>query len=91
MLTQNMGYPRIGGQRQLKKGSENYWIGKIGQAELNDVARMIRYENWKTQLEAGIDWQSFSFYDQTLDTSLLFGVIPQSYAPKQVRINNCNN
>ena len=55
MLTQNMGYPRIGGQRQLKKGSENYWTGKIGQAELNDVARMIRDENWKTQLEADID------------------------------------
>ena len=91
MLTQNLGYPRIGGQRQLKKGSENYWTGKIGQAELNDVARKISDENWKTQLEAGIDLQSFSFYDQTLDTSLLFGVTPQSCSPKQVRINNCNN
>lgn len=28
MLTQNLGYPRIGDQRQLKKASENYWAGK---------------------------------------------------------------
>jgi 5-methyltetrahydropteroyltriglutamate--homocysteine methyltransferase len=83
MLTQNLGYPRIGGQRQLKKASENYWAGKIDQTELNEVARKIREENWKKQLDAGIDLipcNDFSFYDQTLDTSLLLGVIPQRYA-----------
>jgi 5-methyltetrahydropteroyltriglutamate--homocysteine methyltransferase len=83
MLTQNLGYPRIGGQRQLKKASENYWAGKINQNELNEVACKIREENWKTQLDAGIELipcNDFSFYDQTLDTSLLFGVIPERYA-----------
>ena len=29
MLTQNLGYPRIGGQRQKKRASENYWVRKI--------------------------------------------------------------
>lgn len=67
MLTQNLGYPRIGGQRQLKKASENYW------------ARKIREENWQTQLNAGIDLipcNDLSFYDHVLDTSLFSGVIP---------------
>ncbi|HEV7380312.1 MAG TPA: 5-methyltetrahydropteroyltriglutamate--homocysteine S-methyltransferase [Dyadobacter sp.] len=82
MLTQNLGYPRIGGQRQLKKASEQFWAGKIEVTELQNVAQKIKEENWKTQLDAGIDLipcNDFSFYDQTLDTSLLLGVIPQHY------------
>ncbi|SEW45490.1 5-methyltetrahydropteroyltriglutamate--homocysteine S-methyltransferase [Chitinophaga arvensicola] len=84
MLTQNLGYPRIGGQRQLKKACESYWAGKIGLEELHQIARIIREENWQTQLVAGIDLipcNDFSYYDQVLDTSLLLGVIPQRYAP----------
>jgi 5-methyltetrahydropteroyltriglutamate--homocysteine methyltransferase len=83
MLTQNLGYPRIGGQRQLKKACENYWSGKIHLKELNQVAETIRLENWQTQLDAGIDLipcNDFSFYDQVLDMHLLLGAIPQRYA-----------
>jgi len=92
MQTQNLGYPRIGNQRQLKKACEQFWAGKIDLPELNQVARTIKDENWKTQLEAGIDLipcNDFSFYDQVLDTSLLLGVIPQRYAPvlSQVKTN----
>lgn len=81
---QNLGYPRIGGQRQLKKACENYWAGKIGQDQLNKAARKIRQESWQTQLDVGIDLipcNDFSFYDQVLDTSLLLGVIPHRYTP----------
>lgn len=90
MLTQNLGFPRIGGQRQLKKACENYWAGKIGQSELLQVARKIKEENWQTQLDAGIDLipcNDFSLYDQVLDTSLLLGAIPQRYAPLQSLTN----
>ncbi|WP_183559591.1 5-methyltetrahydropteroyltriglutamate--homocysteine S-methyltransferase [Mucilaginibacter sp. SP1R1] len=83
MQTQNLGYPRIGAQRQLKKACEQYWAGKIDLDELNQVARKLKEENWQTQLAAGIDLipcNDFSFYDQTLDMSLLLGVIPQRYA-----------
>ena len=82
MLTQNLGYPRIGGQRQLKKASEKFWAGKITLAELKDTADSIREENWQTQLTAGIDLiacNDFSFYDQMLDASLLFGAVPVRY------------
>jgi 5-methyltetrahydropteroyltriglutamate--homocysteine methyltransferase len=84
MLTQNLGYPRIGGQRQLKKANEQYWAGKIDLNELTQVSRKIKEENWQTQLAAGLDLipcNDFSFYDQVLDTSLLLGVIPQRYTP----------
>jgi 5-methyltetrahydropteroyltriglutamate--homocysteine methyltransferase len=91
MLTQNLGYPRIGGQRQLKKASEQFWAGEIDATELQSVAQKIKQENWKTQLDAGIDLipcNDFSFYDQTLDTSLLLGVIPQRYEAVLAQSNN---
>jgi 5-methyltetrahydropteroyltriglutamate--homocysteine methyltransferase len=93
MLTQNLGYPRIGSQRQLKKACEQYWAGKLDLRELKEVARKIKEDNWHTQLNAGIDLipcNDFSFYDQVLDTSLMLGVIPQRYSPvlSQVKANN---
>jgi 5-methyltetrahydropteroyltriglutamate--homocysteine methyltransferase len=84
MLTQNLGYPRIGSQRQLKKACENYWAGKINLDELQQVAYTIREENWQTQLQAGIDLipcNDYSYYDQMLDMHLLLGVIPERYLP----------
>lgn len=84
MLTQNLGYPRIGGQRQLKKACEQYWSGKIDLNELTRVANEIREENWQTQLGSGLDLipcNDFSLYDQVLDMSLLLGVIPERYEP----------
>lgn len=84
MLTQNLGYPRIGGQRQLKKACEQYWAGKIDLKELHGVGRIIKQENWQTQLDAGIDLvpcNDFSFYDQMLDMSFLLGVVPGRYSP----------
>ena len=84
MLKNNLGYPRIGSRRQLKKASEQYWAGKISRDELFNVARQIKEENWKLQQDAGIDLipcNDFSFYDQVLDMSLLLGVIPDRYSP----------
>ena len=93
MQTQNLGYPRIGSQRQLKKACEQYWAGKIDLKALNHIARKIRIDNWQSQLDAGIDLipcNDFSLYDQVLDSSLMLGVIPQRYTPilTQVKSNN---
>jgi len=93
MLTQNLGYPRIGSQRQLKKACEQYWAGKISLDELNTVGRTLRSENWQTQLDAGIDLipcNDFSFYDQVLDTSLLLGNIPRRYAQVLTHVKGNN-
>ncbi len=82
MLTQNLGYPRIGSQRELKKVCENYLAGKTGLRNVQTVGKNIRHENWQLQKEAGIDLipsNDFSFYDQVLDHSFMFGAIPKRY------------
>jgi len=82
MLSQNLGYPRVGSQRELKKASEQFWAGKITRDELQNVARQIRHRNWETQKNAGIDLipsNDFSLYDHVLDSSLMVGAIPARY------------
>ena len=84
MLKNNLGYPRVGAHRELKKASEQYWAGKISRDDLFAVARTLRLQNWQTQVDAGIDLipcNDFSFYDQVLDTSLMLGNIPERYTP----------
>ncbi|AOZ99415.1 5-methyltetrahydropteroyltriglutamate--homocysteine S-methyltransferase [Flavobacterium commune] len=83
MKTNNLGYPRIGSNRELKKSSELYWAGKISAEELLATAATIRKENWQLQAKAGIDLipsNDFSFYDQVLDLTLTLGAIPGRYA-----------
>ncbi|SCU95108.1 LAME_0F10748g1_1 [Lachancea meyersii CBS 8951] len=78
-----LGFPRIGGNRELKKTTEAYWQGKVSVEELFKVGKEIRATNWKLQKDAGVDViasNDFSFYDQVLDLSLLFNVIPARYA-----------
>jgi len=82
MKTNNLGYPRIGSNRELKKASELYWAGKISAEELIDAGKEIRLKNWKLQAEAGVDLipsNDFSFYDQVLDLTLTLGAIPARY------------
>ncbi|HFK5527553.1 TPA: 5-methyltetrahydropteroyltriglutamate--homocysteine S-methyltransferase [Elizabethkingia anophelis] len=92
MQTHNLGYPRIGKKRELKKACEQYWSGKIIQKELLDVSRRIINENLKLQQEEGIDLipvNDFSFYDHVLDMTLTLGAIPQRY--HDVILNKANN
>lgn len=82
MLSHNLGYPRVGSQRELKKASEQFWAGKIDREELQKVARRVRHQNWETQKNAGLDLipsNDFSLYDHVLDTSLMAGAIPERY------------
>jgi len=84
MLTNNLGYPRVGANRELKKACEQYWTGKITRQQLFLVAKNLREQHWLLQQEAGIDLipcNDFSFYDHVLDMSLLLGVIPHRYTP----------
>jgi len=82
MKTNNLGYPRIGSNRELKKASELYWAGKITVDELLNVGKTIRQENWELQKKTGIDLipsNDFSYYDQVLDLTLTLGAIPERY------------
>lgn len=82
MLKNNLGYPRIGSHRELKKACESYWTGKITQNQLLEVGQRIRLHHWQIQQAAGIDLipsNDFSFYDHVLDMSLSLGAIPARY------------
>ncbi len=84
MLTQNLGYPRIGNHRELKKACESYWTGQLASHQLEQTAKAIRAANWQVQKDAGIEWipcNDFSFYDHVLDTCIMVGAIPERYYP----------
>ncbi|TCV12017.1 methionine synthase (B12-independent) [Sphingobacterium alimentarium] len=91
LLTNNLGYPRVGPFRELKKANEAYWAKKISAEELQQVAKSIRENNWKTQQDAGIKLipsNDFSFYDQVLDLSLTVGAIPSRYNSLLNKLDN---
>ena len=78
----NLGYPRIGKHRELKRATEGYWSGKVSVDELAGTATTIRQANWEYQRDAGIELipsNDFSLYDQMLDTIALVGAVPERY------------
>lgn len=75
--THNLGFPRIGANRELKFALEKYWKGESSQSELTELAAGLRQKHWQQQ--SGLDLTpvgDFSFYDQVLDTSFTLGHIP---------------
>src|SRR5687768_14297501 len=77
--TSNLGYPRIGKQRELKRVIERYWSGKASEDEVHTTARAIRQAAWTVQQEAGIQripCNDFTYYDHMLDTACLWGIVP---------------
>ena len=45
----NLGYPRLGENREWKKLIESYWSGNISQAELEAQAKVLRLSFLKKQ------------------------------------------
>lgn len=84
MLTHNLGYPRIGSSRELKRACESYWASSIGRDALLAAASELRTIHWRIQQEAGMDLipcNDSSLYDQVLDHTLMVGAIPSRYRP----------
>ncbi|WP_117161208.1 5-methyltetrahydropteroyltriglutamate--homocysteine S-methyltransferase [Paraliobacillus sp. X-1268] len=82
IISSNLGYPRIGEKREWKQALEQFWEGKIQETELLLITKVIRLNNLKKQQEKGIDLipvGDFSLYDHVLDTSVMFGVIPERF------------
>ncbi|MCR5019875.1 5-methyltetrahydropteroyltriglutamate--homocysteine S-methyltransferase [Ruminococcus sp.] len=82
MNTSIIGYPRIGGLRELKFASEKYFRGEIDQAELEKVAKQIRLYDLDLQKKSGLDFipsNDFSYYDGVLDTAFLLNAVPERY------------
>ncbi len=82
MKTSIVGYPRVGRKRELKFISEKYFRNAVTAEELEKTAVGLRKENLLVQRENGIDFipsNDFSFYDNVLDTAVLFGIVPKRY------------
>ncbi|MDN8614469.1 5-methyltetrahydropteroyltriglutamate--homocysteine S-methyltransferase [Variovorax ginsengisoli] len=78
VLTHNLGFPRIGAQRELKFALESYWKGASPRDELQALGARLRQRHWQQQ--AGLDLApvgDFSFYDQVLDMSFTLGNLPE--------------
>lgn len=80
--TQTLGYPRIGKNREVKRALEGYWRGRVSEAELLATFEATMRESWQTQLDAGVDYigvGSATLYDQMLDWTVRFGLIPSRF------------
>lgn len=81
-LAHNLGFPRIGRDRELKKAQEAFWKGELDEAGLRAVGKQLRATHWQAQKDAGIELLpvgDFAWYDQVLTHSLTFGVIPERF------------
>lgn len=78
-----LGSPRIGPHRELKRATESYWAGRIDADALQSVARDLRRQGLADLRDLGLDSipvNTFSFYDQMLDTAVLLGALPDRVA-----------
>jgi 5-methyltetrahydropteroyltriglutamate--homocysteine methyltransferase len=74
------GSPRIGPKRELKRATESYWKSNTSRSDLEKVAATIRHDTWSQLAAAGLDSvpiNTFSYYDQMLDTAVLLGALPE--------------
>ncbi|HEY6528777.1 MAG TPA: 5-methyltetrahydropteroyltriglutamate--homocysteine S-methyltransferase [Cellvibrionaceae bacterium] len=79
ITTHNLGFPRVGAQRELKWASESYWKGELDQPNYLSCAQQIHEQNLIHQQATGLDLiplGDFSFYDHVLDTSFWLGHLP---------------
>jgi 5-methyltetrahydropteroyltriglutamate--homocysteine methyltransferase len=82
MQTHNLGYPRIGSKRELKKACEAYWSGNLSAEALEEAAAQLRKDHWLVQKQRGLDLipcHDFSLYDHMLDMACLLGAVPPQY------------
>ncbi|KAF8663151.1 hypothetical protein HU200_055752 [Digitaria exilis] len=83
MASHIVGYPRMGPKRELKFALESFWDGKSSAEDLEKVATDLRSSIWKQMAEAGIKYipsNTFSYYDQVLDTTAMLGAVPERYS-----------
>lgn len=81
-IASNLGFPRIGARRELKKALEDYWSSKTTEEDLFSTGQALRREHWLLQKKLGLQHipsNDFSFYDHVLDTVCMLGAVPARY------------
>ncbi len=90
IIAHNLGFPRIGAQRELKKAVETYWKGDLDEAGLRSIGQGLRKQNWLLQQEAGLHFipvGDFAYYDQMLNMTALLGAAPSRFGFADGAIN----
>ena len=81
-IAANLGFPRIGARRELKRAVEDYLSGSIDPEEILATAASLRRQNWQLQQSLGIDHipsNDFSYYDHVLETAAMVGAVPKRF------------
>jgi 5-methyltetrahydropteroyltriglutamate--homocysteine methyltransferase len=81
-IAHNLGFPRIGAQRELKQALEGYWKCNLGEADLLATGKTLRARHWQLQRDAGIALipvGDFAWYDQMLNMTALLGAAPARF------------
>src|SRR5690606_40002421 len=81
-IIHNLGFPRIGAARELKRAQESYWAGKTGLDDLLATGRDLRARHWNIQARAGAQWVpvgDFAWYDHILEWTTLLGAVPARF------------
>jgi 5-methyltetrahydropteroyltriglutamate--homocysteine methyltransferase len=72
----------MGPKRELKFALESFWDKKNTAADLEKTAKDLRHAVWKQMADAGVTLipsNTFSYYDQVLDTTALLGAVTPCY------------
>ncbi|MBW8192123.1 5-methyltetrahydropteroyltriglutamate--homocysteine S-methyltransferase [Neiella marina] len=81
-LSHNLGFPRVGAKRELKRALEAYWRGEQSKQTLEQTGSQLRQLQWQWQQQAGLDLVpvgDFAWYDHIAQLSQTFGVVPSRH------------
>lgn len=81
-ITHNLGFPRIGVQRELKRAQEAYWSGQQTVQQLEETGRDLRARHWQLQADSGLSYVpvgDFAWYDHILEWTTLLGAVPARF------------
>ena len=53
-----LGFPRIGGARELKFALESFWRGETSEASLRQTGTELRERHWAMQRDSGLHFVS---------------------------------
>ena len=81
-IASNLGFPRIGLRRELKRAVEGFWQGEVAPEELEATAQELRRRHWRVATRPGhsaCPAADFSLYDHVLDTAAMVGAVPKRF------------
>lgn len=81
-IAHNLGFPRIGKQRELKRALESFWHHDIDGRQLQETAADLRRQHWLQQQASGLEGipvGDFALYDHMLNMTVLLGAIPERF------------